>query len=37
MAEVYSKDTGWKVRGITRSLDKAKAWEDQGVEILRVI
>lgn len=32
MAEVHSKEAEWEV-GATRNPDKAKAWEDKGVEI----
>ena len=34
MAEVHSKEARWEV-GATCNLDKAKAWEDKGVEIYK--
>jgi len=35
VANVYSKEAGWKVRGISRNPDKAQAWKDKGVEVVK--
>ncbi|KAL9068852.1 MAG: hypothetical protein Q9161_005939 [Pseudevernia consocians] len=35
VAEVYSKEPGWKVRGISRDPSKAQSWRSKGVEVVK--
>lgn len=32
---MYSKEAGWKVRGLTRNPDKAQSWKEKGVEVVQ--
>ncbi|KAL9102109.1 MAG: hypothetical protein Q9187_009164 [Circinaria calcarea] len=35
VADVFLKESGWKIRGISRNPDKAKNWTEKGVEIVK--
>ncbi|MCJ1479474.1 hypothetical protein MMC13_008160 [Lambiella insularis] len=35
VADLYTKEAGWTVRGITRNPDKAQSWVDKGVEVVK--
>ena len=35
VAELYAKESGWKVRGISRDPSKAQSWTAKGVEVVK--
>lgn len=35
VAELYAKEAGWKVRGISRDPSKAESWTAKGVEVVK--
>lgn len=35
VADVFLKESGWKIRGISRNPDKAKDWTEKGVEMVK--